>query len=290
MSVFSIFISFCEIIAPVKEVTLEHNISLLQPQKIKEIYSKIKELKPDIIITAAYGQVIPKNILNIPKFGCINIHGSLLPKYRGASPIQYAILNGDDETGITIIEMNEKMDEGAIISQKDIKIENTDTASSLHDKLSNLSANLLLETLPKIFEKKIEYITQDHNKATYTKILKKENGKIDWKKNANEIENMIRAFYPWPGTYSEFSPTSPVKGILNLEFRIKRLKIIKAKILETKNNLEPGIILETKDKNLAVKCNKNALILEKVQPEGKNIMSGQEFLRGYPNVLNKILK
>ncbi len=262
--------------SPVKKVALKHNIPLLQPQKIKNIYKEIKDLKPDLIITAAYGQIIPKNILKIPKFGCINIHGSLLPKYRGASPIQYAILKGDKKTGITVMEMDEKMDEGDIISQKSIKIESNDTASSLHDKLSILGADLLIETLPKILNKKSKYTPQDHNKTTYTKILKREDGKINWNKEAIEIERKIRAFYPWPGTYTKFGT--------------KKLKIIEVKFSEINKKLESGIPFETKSKNLAVKCGKNSLILEKVQLEGKNTVSGKEFLRGHKDIINKVLK
>lgn len=264
------------VFSPVKKVALKHNIPLLQPLKIKEIVEKIKELRPDIIITAAYGQIISKNILDIPKFGCINIHGSLLPKYRGASPIQCAILNGDKKTGITIMEMDERMDEGSIITQKEIEIDNNDTASSLHNKLSDLGVDLLLETLPKIFKKEIKYTPQDHSQATYTKILKKEDGKINWNKKVIEIERMIKAFYPWPGTYTE------LEG--------KRLKIIKVKIIDSKNDLELGTIFKTRDSDLAVRCSKNALVLEKIQPEGKKVMSGKEFLRGYKKILNKTLK
>lgn len=271
------------IYSPIKKVALEHNIPLLQPQKVKEITKEIKKLQPDIIITAAYGQIIPKDILNIPKFGCINIHGSLLPKYRGASPIQYAILKGEKKTGITIMEMDEKMDEGDIITQKDIEIKNTDTSLSLHDKLSILGANLLLETLPKIFDNKVKCSPQNHSKATYTKILKKSDGKIDWNMSADEIDNMVRAFYPWPGTYAELR-------ILNQESGIKRLKIIKAGVYKISNELKPGSVFKAQDENLAIKCNKNALILEKVQLEGKKEMLGKEFLRGYPNILNKVIK
>jgi methionyl-tRNA formyltransferase len=269
----------------VKKAAVKLGLPFYQPDNIKNINAVkyIKSLKPDFIITCAYGQIIPKSILDIPKFGCINIHGSLLPKYRGASPIQYAILKGDKKTGITVMEMDEKMDEGDIISQKSIKIESNDTASSLHDKLSVLGANLLIETLPKILNKEIKYTPQNDSQATYTKILKKEDGKIDWNKNADEIDSMIRAFYPWPGTYAELKNS-------NHESRIKRLKIIRASLIKIKNNLNPGTIFKTKDENLAVKCKINALILEKIQPEGKKVMSGQEFIRGYNNILNKIIK
>ncbi len=293
------------VFSPVKKVALKHDIPLLQPKKIKEIYNKIKELKPDIIITVAYGQIISKNILDIPKFGCINIHGSLLPKYRGASPIQCAILKDNKKTGITIMEMNEKMDEGDIISQKEIEINNNDTASSLHDKLSTLGSALLLETLPKIFKKEIKYTPQDNNKATYAKILKKEDGKIDWNKNANEIDSMIRAFYPWPGTYSELRILNPCligrllkrrhesmphRQVTEEATRIKRLKIVNAGVYKISNDLKPGTIFKTKDGNLAIKCGKNSLILEKVQLEGKKETSGKEFLRGHENILTQIMK
>lgn len=264
------------VFSPIKKVALKNNIPLLQPHKIKNIIEKIKELNPDIIITTAYGQIIPKSILEIPKFGCINIHGSLLPKYRGASPVHCAILEGEKETGITIMAMNEKMDEGDIISKSKINIKEKDTTETLHDQLSTLGANLLLETLPKIFSKKVKYTPQEHSKATYTKILKKEDGKIDWNKPAEVIERKIKAFYPWPSTYANL--------------KSKRLKINKAKIFKINNTLKPGTIFETENKNLALKCKENALILEKVQLEGKKETTGQEFLRGHKNILNKILK
>lgn len=262
--------------SPVKKVALKHNISLLQPQNIKEIAEEIKNLNPDIIITAAYGQIIPKSILDIPVFGCINIHGSLLPKYRGASPIQYAILNGDEKTGVTIMKMNEKMDEGQIISKQELTIKDTDTASSLHDKLSIMGSKLLTETLPKIFRKEIEYAPQDHAKATYTKILKKENGQIDWNKSAQKINRMIRAFYPWPGTYTHLNN--------------KRLRIIKADIIKNKDNKIPGTIFTDNDNNLLIKCQEDALIINRIQLEGKKVTAGREFLKGHANILNKVLK
>lgn len=269
------------VFSSVKQVALKYDIPVLQPKSIKdsEIQQIIETLKPDIIIVVAYGQIIPKKILDIPKFGCINIHASLLPKYRGASPIQYAILNGDQTTGITLMQMNEKMDEGDIIVQREVEIAEDDTTLTLQKKLAELGVNLLIETLPYIFDGKIELIPQDHKKATYTKILRKEDGKIDWRKKAIEIERQIRAFYPWPGTYTEFR-------IKNLEFRIKRLKIIQASVSPSKSKSESGTVFLTPDRKLAVACGKDNLILEKVQVEGKKEISGNEFIRGYPKILN----
>lgn len=270
------------IFSPVKKLAKANNIPVLQFEKIKEKKAilKIKNLKPDIIVVAAYGQILPKEILELPKFGCINVHASLLPKYRGASPIQYAILSGDKETGITLMQMTEKMDAGPILAQKAQKIYNNDTALTLHNKLANLGASLLLEILPKISEKKIKPKPQDETKTTYTKILKKEDGKINWQNNAGYIERQVRAFVPWPGTYTFFQKNS--KKIL---LKIKKVSILNPKIRCAKN-ANPGDLFKTTDKKLAVSCGQGSLILEKVQVEGKKEISGSDFLRGYPLIAN----
>jgi methionyl-tRNA formyltransferase len=268
------------VFSPIKQVALKYDIPVLQPKSIKniEVEKHIKNLRPDIIIVAAYGQIIPQKILDIPKFGCVNIHASLLPKYRGASPIQYAILNGDNETGVTLMQMNEKMDEGNIIAQKKIKIIESYTTLTLSDQLSKLGAELLIETLPRIFKKEIKLIPQDQKKATYTKILQKDDGKINWEKSATEIELQIRAFSPWPGTYTNFQ-----FSIFNFQ---KRLKIIQAEAQASRPKSKPGTIFLTLDKKLAVACGKGSLILKKVQVEGKKEISGEEFIRGYFYILN----
>jgi methionyl-tRNA formyltransferase len=235
--------------SPVKQLALDKKIKILQPKKISEIKSKLSEI--DLAILAAYGQIIPKDIIDIPKFGFINLHPSLLPKYRGPSPIQSAILNGDKITGISIMLMDEKMDHGPIISQKEIKISNNDTFQSLEEKLSDLAGNFLIEILPQYLEGKIKPESQDESKVSYTKILTRQDGKIDWQKSASEIERKIRAFYPWPGTWT----------ILNG----KRIKIIKAVEKETK---------------LSIKTGKGYLLPELVQPEGKKPMKWQEYLKG----------
>ncbi len=210
-------------------------------------FKKLKELKPDLVIVASYGKIIPKDILKIPKYGCLNVHGSLLPKYRGPSPIQTAILNNDKETGVTIILMDEKIDHGKIISNSKFLISKKFTYPELCEKLANLGVKLLIETIPKWTKGQIKPKPQNESKASYTKILKREDGKIDWNKSAQEIERQIRAFNPWPGTFT---------------FIKHKNKTLRIKILEA----------NVKD---------NKLIIKKLQPEGKKPMTFEEFQRGY---------
>ncbi len=229
--------------SPIKEIALKYNLVIFQPEKISEVKEKISQLNPDLIITSSYGQIIPKNIIDIPKKGSLNLHPSLLPKYRGPSPIQTAILNGEEVTGVTIIKMDEKMDHGPIITQQETNINPNDTYESLENKLSDQITDLLIKTLPRYFKNKIQLKIQDESKATYTKILTRDNGKIDLQKDVQEIERKVRAFSPWPGTWTEINN--------------QRVKILKVKI---KNNL---------------------LSLELIQPAGKKPMTGEEFFRGH---------
>jgi len=234
---------------PVKLAAQKYKISIEQPEKIKNSKIKIQNLEPDLIITAAYGQIIPKEILKIPKYGCLNIHPSLLPKYRGPSPIQAAILNGDKETGVTIMLMDEKMDHGPILNQRELEFSILNFQfSKLHDRLADLGAKLLLETIPDWINGKIKPQTQDEKKATYTKIIKKEDGEINWKKPAQEIERQIRAFNSWPGAFT---------------FIQKKGKKIRIKICQAELSKD------------------NKLIIKKLQPEGKKPMSFEEFKKGY---------
>ncbi|MBU2634871.1 methionyl-tRNA formyltransferase, partial [Patescibacteria group bacterium] len=201
------------------------------------------------VIVASYGKIIPKKILEIPKYGCLNVHPSLLPKYRGPSPIQTTILNGDKKTGVTIILMDEKIDHGPIISNSKFEIRNSKlTYGELNVKLAKLGVKLLIETIPKWIRGEIKIKPQDHSKATYTKILKREDGKIDWSKSAQEIERQVRAFNPWPGTFT----------FIKHKNKTLRIKVLEADI--------------SKD---------NKLIIKKLQPEGKKAMSFEEFKRGY---------
>jgi len=267
-----------QILSPslVKKLAQKHQIPLFQPKTLKDsdIERKLWDLAPDLFIVAAYGLILPQNILNIPKFGPINIHPSLLPKYRGASPIQATILANDEETGITIMLMDEKIDHGPIIAFKKIKIENENSVN-LSKKLAKLGANLLITILPKWFEKEIKPVSQDHEKATFTRLIKKTHGKIIWGKSAQQIEQMLRAYQPWPGIYTVFD---------NLT-----LKILEAEVLKINHQHALGKVFATKDKELAVACEKNALILKQVQLQGKKPTTGKSFLNGHQKIINTIL-
>ncbi len=241
---------------PVKLIAQEYKIPIEQPEKVSSIKYQVLSIKADLIIVAAYGQIIPKDILDIPKFRCLNVHPSLLPKYRGASPIQTAILNGDAETGVTIMLMDEKMDHGKIVSSIKYQVSSDNTYESLSRKLAKLGAELLIETIPNWINGKIKPESQNESEATYTKILKKEDGKIDWNKSAEEIERQIRAYNPWPGSFTFFK---------------KNNELIKVKILEA----------DVSD---------NKLIIKKIQPEGKKPMDYKEFLRGNKGIIGVILK
>lgn len=244
--------------SPVKETALKYSLPIIQPQKISDAKKEIARYAPDFNIVADYGQIIPKDILEIPKFKSINIHPSLLPKYRGPSPIQTAIINGDKTTGATIMLMDEKMDHGPIISQRKITIIRRETTPSLEKKIAKQASALLLKILPLYISKKVDFQRQNDLKASYTKMLTRQDGKIDFKKeSAQSIEQKIRGLNPWPGVWTI------IDG--------KRVKIIKAKIIKQKMNNKKQLIMVTK---------KGYLELEEVQPEGKKPMTGQSFQAG----------
>lgn len=269
----------------IKAWAQKNKIPVFQPENIKspESINKIKELVPDLIVVAAYGQILPKEILDIPKFGSLNIHASLLPCWRGASPVQYAILGGDEETGVTLMKMDEKMDHGPIISQKSIKLKGDETFETLYNLLTSLAANLLTETLPLWVQGKIKPQEQNHLEANYTKILTREDGRVYWSKSAEEIERQIRAFYPWPGSFTEWD---------NKRSQILKIKILKAHIGPDQKSQEKrpyGQVFLTEEKELAIATGENYLIIEKLQLEGKKEMTSQEFLNGYPMILGSTL-
>ena len=248
---------------PIKIAAEKNKISVLQPIKVLSIKRRLVSLKPDLIICAAYGKIISKEILEIPKYGCLNVHPSLLPKYRGASPVQETILNGDKETGVTIILMDEKMDHGKIVSSSKYQVASNIYYKELEKELAELGSNLLVETISKWINGEIEAKTQDESKATYTKIIKKEDGKIDWSEPAERIEKQIRAFYPWPGSFTFWQKND----------KTFRVKFLKADV--SKNKISS---------KLCFKCGKDYLIIKKLQPEGKKIMAAEDFLRGYPDI------
>lgn len=276
---------------PTKVLAEKFNIRVFQPEKLRdnlEFTEQLKNLKPDLAIVAAYGKILPKEILDIPVHGFLNIHTSLLPAYRGASPIQYAILNGERKTGVTIMKVDEEMDHGPIISNIKIQILNDDTFESLSQKLATLGAEFLIKIIPDYISGKLKPITQDHSKATYTKIIKKEDGKINWLKSAGEIERMTRAFYPWPAAWTLWNGKvfHPAGGHPQGE---KILKIIKAEVLKNDSNYKIGEVF-LDDGNLMIQCGNSALAIKKLQLEGGKILSAKEFLNGHKDFVSSVLK
>lgn len=250
----------------VKKVALLHDIKVLQPKRIREEYQEVLSLEPDIIVTCAYGQIIPKEILDYPRLGCINVHGSLLPKLRGGAPIHHAIIDGLEETGITIMYMDEKMDSGDIISQRSIKIEDSDTVGTLWDKMSLLGRDLLLDTMPSIIDGTNERIKQNEEEVTFGLNIKREEEHVDFNKTSREVFNQIRGLSPIPGAYALLDG--------------KEMKIYSCQVLEKKYQGVPGEIVDT-FKNGFVVCTKDSsvLILD-VKPFGRSRMSASAYING----------
>lgn len=250
---------------PVKMLALELNIPVIQPEKLRqpEAMEQLHTWEPGLIIVAAFGQILRPEVLDLPRFGCINVHASLLPRWRGAAPINAAILHGDEETGVTIMKMDPGLDTGPILSQRSVGIKPDDTAGSLFEILSMLGADLLLDTLPKYLSGEIEPRPQPDDGATYAPMLKKEDGLLDFSRPAKELERQVRAFNPWPGTYFKWDG--------NL------LKVHRASIGVGKMRAgERGIYLGLP----AVGTSENLLVLGEVQPAGKRPMPGKAFLAG----------
>ena len=252
----------------VKKIAQENMILVIQPNNLKEEWQDVMSLHPDIIITCAYGQIVPRELLVYPKYGCINVHASLLPKLRGGAPIHRAIIEGYTETGITIMHMNPRLDEGDIISQEKIEITDTDTAESLHDKLSILGRDLLLKTLPSILDGTAPRIPQDNSISTYAYNIKPEDEKINFSKLKKQIYNQVRGLNSWPGAYFV------LEG--------KRIKVWEC-IMSDNNysNLLDGQISNIYPEGLGVKVSNGEIILTVIQPEGKTKMSATSFINGY---------
>lgn len=255
--------------SPVKEVALKNNIPLFQPVKIRKEYSEILALNPDMIVTCAYGQIIPKEMLDAPKYGCINVHASLLPKHRGGAPIHRAIIEGDSKTGVTIMQMGIGMDDGDIIRQREISILETDTAESLFDKLSVLGGDLLKETMPDIISGKIERIKQNEEEATFSYNIKPEDEKVDFTKTRREVYNQIRGLNSFPVAYTILDG--------------KRMKIWESKIGKEEIFSSVGQIISLTKDGIGVSTKDGEIILTMIQPEGKKKMLARDFLNGYPN-------
>ena len=259
--------------SPVKECALKHDIKVFTPHRIKEEYEDILNTDPDIIITCAYGQIVPKVVLDFPFYGCINIHGSILPDYRGASPIQTAIMNGDTETGITIMYMDEQMDTGNIINMDKIDIDDKDTYGTLSDKLSIVGRDLLLKTLPKIIADDNWNIKQDDGAATYTKKITREEERLDFNKTKKQVYDYIRALNPSP--------------LANILLDDEEIKIVEAE-LGNDNKGDIGTITEVSKKYFSIQCLDGNINITKIKKAGKNIMNVSDFLNGYKGeLLNK---
>lgn len=263
--------------SPVKRLALAYNLSVLQPNSLRqiEVVNELEDLKPDVIVVAAYGQILPPDVLAIPPRSCLNVHPSLLPEHRGASPIAGAILAGEEETGVTIMLMDEGMDTGPILAQRGLAILPEDTTESLSEKLARLGANLLLETLPLWLRGEITPQPQDDSQATYTKPIAKEDGLIEWSLPAVEIWHRCRAYYPWPSAYTYWQDRS--------------LKILRAKPLpQWSGTSRPGRVMRL-NQGLAVATGEGALLLEEVQLAGKRAMSAEEFIRGQRGLVGSML-
>ncbi|MDD2181653.1 MAG: methionyl-tRNA formyltransferase [Bacilli bacterium] len=267
------------IIPPVKQVATENTILVLQPENINKEMDIVLSLEPDLIITCAYGQKLPKEIIEAPRLGCINIHASLLPKLRGGAPIHRAIINGHKTTGITIMHMDNELDQGDIISQEEIEITDEDTASTLHDKLSVLGRDLILKTLPSIINGTAPRIPQDKSEATYAFVLKREDERIKFNKTKKQIYNQIRGLNSWPGAYCLFSG--------------KILKVWESYPTDRRfSNIFDGQITDIYDDGFGVKVSNGEIVFTLVQPEGKTKMNAVDFINGLKNsdsIIGKIL-
>ena len=255
---------------PVKQSALKLGLPVIQPEKIKkneEFRAQLEALHPEAIIVVGYGRIIPPWMLELPRYGNINVHASLLPKYRGAAPVQWAIAQGETVSGVTTMLLNEGLDTGDILMQREMALRPEDTSVTLWPRLAELGADLLVETLRGLEQKQITPVPQDHSQATLAPILRKEDGQVDFSRTATEIHNRLRGFQPWPGAYAQF--------------RGRNLKFVSSRPEEASSNLNPGE-LRVGDEKLFAGCAAGTVLqLLQVQPEGKKIMTAREFINGY---------
>lgn len=250
--------------SPVKKLALEENIAVFQPVRIRKDFEELKKIDIDLIVTCAYGQIIPKEVLELPKYGCINVHASILPKYRGSAPIQWCLFNNDDVTGVTIMYMDEGMDTGDIIKIKEIPILESDNVGTLHDKLSILGRDLLLEVLPTIFDKTNDRIKQGEN-YTLAPMIKREDERLDFNEEGQKIIGKIKGLNPWP--------------LANIIINNQEIKVLEAQFIEKKIE-KTSIIKEIDKKSLGITCKDGIIYLKKVKPSGKKLMEINSFLNG----------
>ena len=259
---------------PVKEVALKYGIEVFQPIRIRDDYEFIANKNPDIVLTCAYGQIVPQAVLDIPKYKCINIHGSLLPKYRGAAPIQYAILNDEKQTGVTYMEMIKKMDAGCMYSKTFVDIENNDNAQDIFDKLLVTVKDTVIDFLDDFVEGKIEGIEQNEEDVTFSKMIKREDEVIDWNDSKRNIHNKVRAFNPSPVAYTTLNDIN--------------IKIYEGE--ETSENIsgEVGEIVKANKEGIFVRCSDGVYKITKLQPAGKKVMDSRDYINGNKDLVGKM--
>ena len=255
--------------SPVKECALAHGLEIFQPKRIREPENIpfLQKYNADVMVVAAFGQILPKEILDMTPYGCINVHGSLLPKYRGAAPIQWAVINGEEFAGVTIMQMDIGVDTGDMLTKREIRVAEDETGGSLFDRLAKVGAELLVETLDLLQEGKVKPVPQNPEEATHTRMISKEFGNIDWTRPAVEIERLVRGLNPWPSAFTSLDH--------------KTFKIWKAKVLDNHYEAEPGAIVELTKDAIVVQTGEGALALLEVQLEGKKRMDAGSFMRGY---------
>ncbi len=262
---------------PVKIVAMEHNIEVFQPEKIMDVKAieKIRQINPDIIIVVAFGQILPKEILKLPKYGCINVHASLLPKYRGAAPINFAIIEGEKKTGVTTMYMQEGLDTGDMLIKNEVEITSDDTASTLHDKLAVLGKKTLAETLKNVINGKLIPEKQDDALSNYAPMMTKELGKINWNKSADSISNLIRGTDPWPSAYTLYD------GVV--------MKLFSPVVLDKTSKEKAGTIVDVSRDGIDIASADNIVRIREIQISGKKRMPVGEFLKGNELETGKVL-
>lgn len=266
-------------ISPIKAVAIEKGIPVYQPLSLKkerDYLDILKELKPDVIVVVAFGQILPREVLNLPPYGCINVHASLLPKLRGAAPINWAIIRGDEKTGVTTMQMNEGLDTGDMLLKREIEIDEKDTAETLHDKLMEIGADLIIETLNGIYNKKISPKKQDDTVSTYAPTLNKKLGHINWNMDCRDIYNLIRGVTPWPGAYCNYNDSI--------------LKIWKAYIKSFDKITNPGEIISLSKEGIEVGCKVGSLLITEIQGIGSKRMDAFSYLNGHNINKGEVLK
>ena len=262
---------------PVKELALKYDIPVYQPIKARdeEFVATLKELNPDIIVVVAFGQILPKSILDIPKFGCINVHVSLLPKYRGAAPINWVIINGEEKTGVTTMYMDEGLDTGNMILTEEFDLDDEITAGELHDKMKDRGADVLIETLKQIEKGTAPRIPQNHEEFTYAPMMNKALGEINWSKSAREIHNLVRGVNPWPSAYTTYEEST--------------MKVWKTEVLNETSDKEPGTILKVDKDGIRISTKDNVVLVKEIQMPGKKRVLVSEYIKGNNINTNTIL-